>query len=116
MKGTLWDSLGRSFLPLYFALVIAYLVVPLLIVVPLSFSDTTYLVFPPRGFSWRWYAEIFSNPAWLKAFQTSLLLGVLTAAGATGLGTLAAMAIVRFQRKTSFTLGAAFLCLRSCLR
>ncbi|MBD2749556.1 ABC transporter permease [Microvirga sp. BT688] len=109
MKGTLWDSLGRSLLPLYFVFVVAYLVIPLLIVVPLSFSDTTYLVFPPRGFSWRWYSEIFLNPGWLKAFQTSLLLGVITAVGATGLGTLAAMAIVRFHRKTSFTIGAAFL-------
>src|SRR6478735_3139127 len=109
MKGTLWDSLGRSLLPLYFVFVVAYLVVPLLIVVPLSFSDTTYLVFPPKGFSWRWYVEIFSNPAWLRAFEKSLILGVLTAAFATSLGTLAAMAIARLSRKASFTMGAAFL-------
>ena len=109
MKGTWWDACGRTLLPLYFVLVIAYLVVPLLIVVPLSFSDTTYLVFPPKGFSWRWYVEIFSNPAWLRAFEKSLILGVLTAAFATSLGTLAAMAIARLSRKASFTMGAAFL-------
>ncbi|GAU86780.1 ABC transporter permease [Bosea sp. BIWAKO-01] len=109
MKGTLWDTCGRTLLPLYFLLILAYLVVPLLIVVPLSFSDTTYLVFPPRGFSWRWYAEIFSNPAWLRAFQKSLLLGVLTAIFATALGTLAAMAIVRLQRGAAFVVSTMFL-------
>ena len=68
MSSTLWDRCGRTVLPVYFALMIAYLVVPLLIVFPLSFSDTTHLVFPPKGFTWRWYGEILENWAWLDAF------------------------------------------------
>ena len=109
MKGTLWDACGRSLLPVYFVVVVGYLVVPLLIVIPLSFSDTTYLVFPPKGFSTRWYEEIFNNPAWLQAFEQSLLLGVLTAVLATTLGTLAAMAIARVDRGAAFMLGCVFL-------
>lgn len=109
MRTTLWDRCGRTMLPAYFVLMIAYLVVPMLIVFPLSFSDTTYLVFPPRGFTWRWFAEIFQNPGWLQAFYTSLTLGILTAIIATGLGTLAAMAIVRLPNRTSHVVGMAFL-------
>jgi ABC-type spermidine/putrescine transport system permease subunit II len=109
VNSTLWDRCGRSVLPVYFVLMIAYLVVPLLIVFPLSFSDTTYLVFPPKGFTWRWYTEIFENRAWLEAFYRSLILGVLTAAFATTLGTLAAMAIVRLPTRTGFVVGMAFL-------
>jgi ABC-type spermidine/putrescine transport system permease subunit II len=109
MKATLWDRCGHTVLPAYFVLMIAYLVVPLLIVFPLSFSDTTYLAFPPKGFTWRWFAEIFQNPAWLQAFYTSLLLGILTAIIATALGTLAALAIVRLPHKTSHVVGMAFL-------
>ncbi len=109
MRGTLWDACGRNLLPIYFVAVVGYLVVPLLIVVPLSFSDTTYLVFPPKGFSSRWYVEIFSNPAWFRAFQQSLLLGVLTAVLATTLGTLAALALARLERGAAFMLSAFFL-------
>ena len=109
MNDTLWDRCGRSVLPAYFILVLAYLIVPLLMVFPLSFSDTTYLVFPPKGFTWRWYGEIFNNPAWLDALYRSLILGILTAIIATGLGTLAAMGIVRLPTRTGHILGMAFL-------
>jgi len=109
VNDTIWDRCGRGLLPAYFVLVLAYLVVPLLMVFPLSFSDTTYLVFPPKGFTWRWYGEIFSNPAWLEAFYRSLMLGVFTAIIATSLGTLAAMAIVRLPSRTGNVLAMAFL-------
>ncbi len=109
MKTTFWDRCGRTVLPAYFFLMIAYLVVPLLIVFPLAFSDTTYLVFPPKGFTWRWFAEIFQSSAWLEAFYRSLLLGFFTAILATSLGTLAAMAIVRLPTKTGHVVGMAFL-------
>lgn len=109
MKSTVWDWCGRRLLPAYFALMLAYLVVPLLIVFPLSFSDTTYLVFPPRGFTWRWYAEILQNPAWLDAFYRSLALGGLTAICTTVLGTLAASAIARLPTRSGHVLAGAFL-------
>jgi putative spermidine/putrescine transport system permease protein len=71
-------------------LVMIFLVVPSLIVIPMSFSDSQYLQFPPREWSLRWYANYFGSPGWMRATWTSLKAGLLTTLVATPLGTLAA--------------------------
>jgi putative spermidine/putrescine transport system permease protein len=80
----------RLWLYLLGALVLAFLVVPTLIVVPMSFSASQYLEFPPRQWSLRWYENYFGSPAWMQATATSLKAGGLTALVATPLGTMAA--------------------------
>jgi putative spermidine/putrescine transport system permease protein len=72
------------------ALVLAYLVIPTLIVIPMSFSASQYLEFPPRQWSLRWYANYFDSRAWMQATVTSFAAGALTSVVATPLGTLAA--------------------------
>jgi putative spermidine/putrescine transport system permease protein len=72
------------------ALVLAFLVVPTLIVIPMSFSASQYLEFPPRVWSLRWYANFFGSPAWMQAAATSFKAAFLTVLVATPLGTLAA--------------------------
>ena len=74
-------------------LVLAYLMLPLLIIVPISFSSARFLSFPPPGFSLRWYDEFFGNPAWMQATKVSLTVAVLTVLIATPLGVAAAYAI-----------------------
>ena len=56
-------------------LVLVFLVVPTLIVVPMSFSGSQYLEFPPRQWSLRWYADYFGSPEWMQATATSLKAG-----------------------------------------
>lgn len=70
--------------------VLAFLIVPTLIVVPMSFSASQYLEFPPRQWSLRWYESYFASTAWMQATATSFKAGFLTALLATPLGTLAA--------------------------
>jgi len=70
--------------------VMVFLVVPTLLVIPMSFSASQYLEFPPREWSLRWYKSYFASAAWMQATATSLQAGVLTALVATPLGTLAA--------------------------
>jgi len=43
------------------ALILAYLLVPTLIVIPMSFSASDSLRFPPPPFSFRWYPEYFGT-------------------------------------------------------
>lgn len=74
-------------------LVLLYLIVPILIVVPMSFSDARFLSFPPPAWSTRWYEALFTSRNWMAAAETSLLVAVLTALVATPLGTAAAYAI-----------------------
>jgi putative spermidine/putrescine transport system permease protein len=72
------------------AAVLFFLVVPTLIVVPMSFSGSQYLEFPPRNWSLRWYESYFSSREWMQATATSLKAGALTALFATPVGVLAA--------------------------
>jgi putative spermidine/putrescine transport system permease protein len=78
------------------------LVMPTLIVIPMSFSDSQYLEFPPRTWSTRWYAHYFSSPEWMQATRTSFKAAFLTMVVATPVGVLAAYGLhasrVRFVR------------------
>jgi putative spermidine/putrescine transport system permease protein len=77
------------------AFVFLYLVFPILIVIPLSFSSGTYLAFPPPGFSLRWYQNFFSRSDWLDAAYLSIWIGTAVMILATALGAPAALALVR---------------------
>ena len=44
-----------------------FLVIPTLIVIPMSFSDSQYLEFPPEQWSLRWYGEYFDSTKWMRA-------------------------------------------------
>lgn len=70
--------------------IMMFLVAPTLIVVPMSFSDSQYLEFPPRHWSVRWYEHYFGSPEWMSATATSLSAAFLTTLVATPLGVLAA--------------------------
>lgn len=80
----------RLWLYVVAGVVMLFLVLPTLIVIPMSFSASQYLEFPPRGWSLRWYASYFASPAWMAATATSLKAAMLTTLVATPLGTMAA--------------------------
>jgi putative spermidine/putrescine transport system permease protein len=71
-------------------LVLLLLVIPTLLVIPMSFSASQYLEFPPREWSLRWYKSYFNSASWMQATATSLKAGLLTALVATPLATMAA--------------------------
>lgn len=77
------------------ALVVVYLVAPMLIVAIISFSSAQFLVFPPPGFSLQWYENVLETPAWSRAIVTSVKIMIPTALFATLLGTMAAVALSR---------------------
>jgi putative spermidine/putrescine transport system permease protein len=75
------------------ALVLIYLILPVLIIVPISFSSARFLTFPPPSLSLRWYQQYFSNSAWMQATQVTLIVAAFTVVIATPLGVAAAYAI-----------------------
>lgn len=78
-----------------FGLVVAaYLVLPALAVVPMAFSSSMFLEFPPPGYSTEWVTRFFSDPEWLAALSRSLWVAAATAIVAAPLGTLASYAIL----------------------
>jgi putative spermidine/putrescine transport system permease protein len=72
-----------------------FLCLPILVVVPMSFSSARSLRFPPPGFSLRWYHEFFADPEWLVAMTNSLAVAGASSLLAVGLGVLAAYGLVR---------------------
>lgn len=74
----------------YGAAVLVFLMLPTLIVIPMSFSDLQYLEFPPQSWSLRWYRAYFGSQAWMDATRTSLVAAVLVTILATPIGTVAA--------------------------
>ena len=80
-------------------LVLLFLILPILAIIPLSFNSSTFLTYPLRGWSMRWYAEIFSDQRWLQPLRNSLLVASVTTVLATILGTLAALGLVRLKER-----------------
>lgn len=77
-------------LPVYVGLVLAFLVLPLIVVIALSFSPSRFFVFPPSGVSLRWYADLVTAPKWRTAAFNSLIVGLGASFIATSMGLLAA--------------------------
>lgn len=85
----------RAGLVLLTVLIGIYLLMPVLVVVPMSFSNSSFLTFPPGELSLRWYHQLTQDPTWAKSALSSLTIALLSAAAAVFLGTLAALALVR---------------------
>ncbi|NRP21829.1 Sulfate transport system permease protein CysW [Ensifer adhaerens] len=75
------------------AAVLAFITLPLLVVVAASFSPTATVTFQPFEWTFRWYGDLLSN-RWLDPFLTSLKIATVVAATSGVLGLLAAYCIV----------------------
>ena len=93
-------------LPAYCGLVIAVLVLPILALVPMAFTSSDFLSFPPPGFSLRWFAEYFSSPVWVAATLRSFGIGAATAVATLIIATLAGFGLARSPSRYT---GAVFL-------
>lgn len=83
---------------IYFWIVILFLLLPLIIVIPISFVNSKYLQFPPTDFSLRWYINYLDDPHFLTSTLNSLYLGFSSSIIATIIGTMAAIGL----SKTNF--------------
>ena len=84
---------NRLWLYILAAIIMMLLVIPTFIVIPMSFSDSQYLEFPPNNWSIRWYEVYLESSKWMQATVTSIQVGILTMLLATPLGTMAAYAL-----------------------
>ena len=83
----------RLWLYIVAAIIMLLLVIPTFIVMPMSFSESQYLEFPPEHWSARWYHVYFESSKWMRATVTSVQVGVLTMLVATPMGVMAAYAL-----------------------
>lgn len=86
-----WHYLFRSFN----WLVLLFLMLPILVIVPLSFSHSSFLAYPIHEFSLRWYRNLFASAEWMGALKNSLIVAPFATLLAAVLGTLAALGLCR---------------------
>jgi spermidine/putrescine transport system permease protein len=89
--------MGWNLLRLWTVLVYLFMFLPVAVVMLLSFNASQFGSFPMTGFSFRWFIELAQNDAILRAFRTSIVLGLLTALISTTLGVLASLALIRYK-------------------
>lgn len=77
------------------AAILFFLVLPTLVIVPISLGSAAYIEFPPRQLTLHWYREYFSDPDWMAATWFSVRVALGTSMTATVIGSLAAIALVR---------------------
>lgn len=88
-------SLKAAFVPACAWAVYGLLVIPCLLVIPMSFAGEDQLVFPPRQFSLDLYRRFFDSVVWMEALQQSVVVATGTAFLATCIGVSAAYGFVR---------------------
>lgn len=77
--------------------VLLFLLLPILVIIPLSFSASSFLAYPMPGWSLQWYDNLFSSDDWGRATRNSFIVAPLATLLATILGTLAAVGLARIQ-------------------
>ena len=95
MTGKIHTKIATAFIAALYSLV--YL--PIALVVLTSLNESTITTLPIENYSLKWFVQLFANTKTLAALWTSIKLGVLSAAAATAIGLLAALAIVRYDFK-----------------
>jgi putative spermidine/putrescine transport system permease protein len=101
--------IGRSALTIFVWIVIAIMIVPVLAFPPMAFSGSSFLEFPPKSFSLRWFEAYMGSPQWMGATTRSALIAVATGVLATIISGLAAYGLARSQRKAGGLIFLSFM-------
>ena len=80
----------------YLILIYGFLYLPILVLIVYSFNDSKYSL-EWQGMTWTWYQNLFDDPDLLQVALNSTLIATLSATVATGIGTLAAVALYRYE-------------------
>jgi len=89
------DKAGWWLLRLFSLGVLLYLLLPILVIMPLSFSASSFLAYPMPGWSLQWYHNLFTSEEWGRATKNSFIVAPAATLLATTLGTLTAVGLAR---------------------
>jgi putative spermidine/putrescine transport system permease protein len=97
---------GRVLLSVYAWVMIALLLAPIIAFVPMAFTGSAFLSFPPPNWSARWFEQFFASPLWLGAMTRSFGIGFAAAAITLLIASMAAYGVARTRSRLG---GIAFL-------
>lgn len=90
-----WDKAGWWAVRALCIGVLLYLLLPILAIIPLSFSSSSFLAYPMPGWSTQWYDNLFTSTEWARAAKNSFIVAPAATLIATVLGTLTAVGLAR---------------------
>jgi putative spermidine/putrescine transport system permease protein len=91
------------------AIVLGFLMLPILAVIPASFNSPSFITLPPTMVSWRWYLAFLADREWMKTLINSIEVAFLTTVIALILGTAAALGLQRLSHRAHLVLNGLFL-------
>jgi len=101
--------MGRVSLNGFVALVAAFLVLPIVAIVPAAFSAQSFIRVPPEAWSLRWWGTFFNDPSWRRTLLASLEVAAITTLLTVLAGTAAALGIARVGARSRALLTGLFL-------
>ena len=101
--------IGRVSLNGFVALVAAFLVLPIIAIVPAAFSAQSFIRLPPEAWSLRWWGTFFNDPSWRRTLLASLEVAAITTLLTVLAGTAAALGIARVGARSRALLTGLFL-------
>lgn len=102
-------AVSSRMLGLYSLLMFAFLMLPTLVVLPIAFTSSQFLEFPPPGYGMEWFRTYFTSDLWVAATVRSFGVAFATAIVATVIGGFAALALARSRSRWRGIIFAFFL-------
>ena len=90
---TIFKALGIAFT----VFIVAYILVPILVTLVMSFNDASMIRFPITAWSLKWYRDFFGSPQWTEALFNSVAIALGTTVISTSAGVMAAWAFERYD-------------------
>jgi putative spermidine/putrescine transport system permease protein len=87
----------RVALFVFLGVVLVYMLAPIVFVVVFAFSSASYAIFPPPGYSIRWFVKLFAQEPLFRAAVNSMIIALTATAASLVLGTMASLALVRYR-------------------
>ncbi|AHK46371.1 putative polyamine ABC transporter, permease protein [Ensifer adhaerens OV14] len=102
-------AVSSRMLGIYSVLLFAFLMLPTLVVLPIAFTSSQFLEFPPPGYGLEWFRTYFTSDLWVAATIRSFGVAFATAIVATVIGGFAALALARSRSRWRGIIFAFFL-------
>lgn len=105
MTGNAVKTSGRVLGWIYILLILGFLLLPILLLIPASLTDSEFLEFPPEIWTTRWYGSVLTDSDWLGSALLSLRISLVSAVVATACGILIGIAQLRHGQLAAWQRG-----------
>ncbi|MGP1613639.1 MAG: ABC transporter permease [Pollutimonas bauzanensis] len=100
--------LARSTIRAIALVCLAFLLLPLVVIIGASLTTASYLSFPPQGLTFKWYGAVLADPTYVRSFLVSTVLAACATAAGIAIAIPSALALARHDFPGKHILAALF--------